>query len=66
MTITLAVELNDAGLQLARATETGAAELVGDDSPGFALLQDGRVLVGAAAAQRASHGAAVRAEPLLA
>lgn len=52
MTITLAVELNDAGLQLARVTETGAAELVGDDSPGFALLQDGRVLVGAAAAQR--------------
>jgi hypothetical protein len=48
----LAVELNDAGLRLARLREDGSGELVGAASPGFALLHGGRVLVGAAAASR--------------
>jgi hypothetical protein len=48
----LAVELNDAGLRLARLREDGHGELVGAASPGFALLHGGRVLVGAAAASR--------------
>ena len=48
----LAVELNDAGLRLARLRADGSAELVGAASPGFALLHGGRVLVGDAAASR--------------
>jgi hypothetical protein len=48
----LAVELNDAGLRLARLREDGCSELVGAASPGFALLHGGRVLVGDAAASR--------------
>jgi FHA domain len=48
----LAVELNDAGLRLARLREDGHGELVGAASPGFALLHGGRVLVGDAAASR--------------
>ena len=48
----LAVELNDAGLRLARLREDGDGELVGAASPGFALLHGGRVLVGDAAASR--------------
>jgi hypothetical protein len=47
----LAVELNDAGIVLARATAGGPC-VVGDPSPGFALLQDGKVVVGADAARR--------------
>jgi hypothetical protein len=51
MTTVLAVELNDAGLQLARVTDTHPAELLGGPGPGFALLQNGRVLVGEEAAR---------------
>lgn len=47
----LAVELNDAGIVLARMAADGP-QTVGDASPGVATLQDGRVLVGAAAAAR--------------
>lgn len=46
----LAVELNDAGIVLARAAAEGA-RILGQPSPGFALLQDGKVLVGADAAR---------------
>ena len=48
----VAVELNDAGIAVARAMAEGVAVLDGEPSPGFALLQDGRVLVGTAALQR--------------
>lgn len=48
----VAVELNDAGVAVARTTPAGATVLDGEPSPGFALLQDGRVLVGTAALQR--------------
>ncbi len=48
----LAVELNDAGLRLARLREDGHGELVGAASPGFALLHGGKVLVGDDAASR--------------
>jgi hypothetical protein len=48
----LAVELNDAGIVLARAGASGQAEFVGQESPGLALLHDGRVLVGTEAAAR--------------
>ena len=55
----VAVELNDAGLALARALDGGVAP-VGEPSPGFAVLQDDRVLLGAEAAARQ------RVTPLLA
>ena len=42
----LAVELNDAGLLLARRGAGGVPVLDGPPSPGFALLHEGRVLVG--------------------
>lgn len=48
----LAVELNDAGLRLARLRGNDGVELVGAASPGFALLHGGKVLVGDAAASR--------------
>ncbi len=47
----VAVELNDAGLVVARAGDAGIE--VSTPSPGCALLSDGRVLVGAPAAARA-------------
>jgi hypothetical protein len=47
-----AVEINDAGLLLARTGADGVPAVVGEDSPGFALLHEGRVLVGAEAVQR--------------
>jgi hypothetical protein len=47
----VAVELNDAGLIVARAT-SGGPVVADDDSPGYALLHEGRVLVGTDAAQR--------------
>lgn len=49
---TFALELNDAGLQVARRAADGAPVVLGDPSPGFAVLQDGRVYVGAEAAGR--------------
>jgi hypothetical protein len=52
MTTTLALELNDAGLQLARATAAGAVELIGVESPGVAVMLDGRVTLGAEAARK--------------
>jgi hypothetical protein len=52
MTATLALELNDAGLQLARVDDAGDPALVGDESPGVAALLDNRVIVGSEAAQR--------------
>src|SRR5512138_1974285 len=48
----VAIELNDAGLAIARAGDDGVARLIGEPSPGFAQLQDGKVLLGTAAAQR--------------
>jgi hypothetical protein len=48
----VAVELNDAGLVVARATADGTLQLTGAASPGFALLEQGRVLVGTEALQR--------------
>ena len=48
----LAVELNDAGLVLARPGADGAPELVGDESPGLAVLHEGRVHVGGDAVRR--------------
>jgi hypothetical protein len=48
----VAVELNDAGVTVARAGVDGGATLLGAESPGFALLHDGRVLVGTDALQR--------------
>lgn len=47
----LAVELNDAGIVLARSTAQGL-QTIGRPSPGIALLQDGQALVGEAAASR--------------
>jgi hypothetical protein len=52
MAETLALELNDAGLQLARAEGAGAATLLEDESPGVAVLVDGRVHLGREATQR--------------
>jgi hypothetical protein len=52
MSTIFALELNDAGLQLARATDGGPAELLGDESPGVAVLLDGRVVLGREAALR--------------
>jgi hypothetical protein len=48
----LAVELNDAGLLLARAGGDGRPVLAGDDSPGLAVLHEGRVHVGGDALRR--------------
>jgi hypothetical protein len=48
----LAVELNDAGLVLARIGAGGEPVVVGEASPGFAVLHEGRVLVGVKAAAR--------------
>jgi hypothetical protein len=47
-----AVELNDAGVVLARRGVDGAAPFVSEASPGVALLQDGTVQVGEVAARR--------------
>jgi hypothetical protein len=47
----VAVELNDAGIALARAGTAGPAA-VGEPSPGFAVLQDGQVRVGEEALRR--------------
>lgn len=49
--VRIAVELNDTGLQVARAGADGEAVLAGDASPGYGILQQGRVLVGDAAAR---------------
>jgi hypothetical protein len=48
----IAVELNDTGLQVARDGAGGEPVLVGEPSPGFAMLHQGRVLVGEEAARR--------------
>ena len=48
----LAIELNDAGLRLARAGEDGEPVVESEASPGFALLHEGRVHVGIEAARR--------------
>jgi hypothetical protein len=48
----LAIELNDAGLLLARTGTDGAPVLVGEESPGLAVLHEGRVHVGTEAARR--------------
>ncbi|MGL6223620.1 MAG: hypothetical protein ACRC6L_08550, partial [Steroidobacteraceae bacterium] len=48
----IAVELNDTGLLLARSSADGQPVVEGEPSPGYAVLHAGRVLVGAAAAQR--------------
>jgi hypothetical protein len=48
----LAVEINDTGLLLARMDASGLPVVVGEESPGFALLHEGRVHVGAEAARR--------------
>jgi hypothetical protein len=48
----IAVELNDTGLQVARDVAGGAPVLAGEPSPGFAVLHQGRVLVGEEAARR--------------
>jgi hypothetical protein len=48
----IAVELNDAGIVVARASADGAARIEGEPSPGFAQLQDGKVLLGEEAALR--------------
>ena len=48
----LAVEINDTGLLLARTGADGVPVLVDEASPGFALLHEGRVHVGAEAARR--------------
>ncbi|HET9693766.1 MAG TPA: FHA domain-containing protein, partial [Steroidobacteraceae bacterium] len=47
----VAVELNDAGIALALGGD-GRADVIGTPSPGVAVLQDARVLVGAEAASR--------------
>jgi len=47
----LAVEINDTGLLLARTGADGVSAVVGEESPGFALLHQGRVHVGAEAAR---------------
>jgi hypothetical protein len=48
----LAVEINDTGLLLAQMGADGAPVVVGEESPGFAVLHEGRVHVGAEAARR--------------
>lgn len=48
----LAVEINDTGLLLARTGADGVPVVAGEESPGFALLHEGRVHVGAEAARR--------------
>ena len=48
----LAVEINDTGLLLARMGADGVPVVAGEESPGFALLHEGRVHVGAEAARR--------------
>ncbi len=48
----LALELNDAGLLLARISAAGDSEILAE-SPGFALLEGSNVLTGEAAAARA-------------
>ena len=48
----LAVELNDAGLRLARTGADGEPVVEAEESPGFALLHEGRVHVGSEAARR--------------
>jgi hypothetical protein len=48
----VAVELNDAGLRTARVAADGRVVVAEGESPGFALLHEGRVLVGVEAAQR--------------
>ena len=48
----LAVELNDAGLLLARSGSDGIPVLAGEDSPGLAVLHEGRVHVGSDAVPR--------------
>jgi hypothetical protein len=48
----IAVELNDTGLQVAREGAGGDPVLTGEPSPGFAMLHQGRVLVGDEAARR--------------
>ena len=48
----LAVELNDAGLLLVRTGDDGAPVLVGEESPGLAVLHEGRVHVGGDAVRR--------------
>jgi hypothetical protein len=48
----LAIELNDAGLLLARAGADGVPVLVGEESPGLAVLHEGRVHVGTDAVRR--------------
>jgi hypothetical protein len=50
--IRIAVELNDTGLQVAREDAGGGPVLAGEPSPGFAMLHQGRVLVGDEAARR--------------
>ena len=47
----VAIELNDAGVALASGAD-GRAAALGEPSPGFAVLHEGRVLVGAEAAAR--------------
>jgi hypothetical protein len=48
----LAVELNDAGLLLARTGGDGTPVLAGEESPGLAVLHEGRVHVGGDAVRR--------------
>jgi hypothetical protein len=48
---TYALELNDAGVALVRALDGGRAELL-DESPGFALIEQDRVLTGSQAYAR--------------
>jgi hypothetical protein len=48
----IAVELNDSGLQVARDRAGSVPVLAGAPSPGFAMLHQGRVLVGDEAARR--------------
>jgi len=48
----LAVELNDAGLLLVRTGDDGAPVLAGEESPGLAVLHEGRVHVGGDAVRR--------------
>ena len=52
MSAMLAIELNDAGIVVAREAADGGVQLVGDPSPGFAQLQGDTVLVGDEAARR--------------
>ena len=48
----LAVELNDAGLLLVRTGDDGVPVLAGEESPGLAVLHEGRVHVGGEAVRR--------------